>query len=285
MWAVEGHYDLLGTRFHVRVQDPAVGAGVERLLAPFRRGPCGVPGARRFSVVTATAAGGGPALYRDCSSVYLHDSTAMVVAALVAALNTAAVDGFTGLAVHAGAVALDGRVVAFPAASGEGKSTLAAACLLAGFDYVSDEALCLSLPDGAVVAYPKPLMLSSESRALLGGPGPAAPFPGASDEVALDPAALGAGPARGGLRLSDVVVLARRPGPAALEPLPPADAVTALLGMAFNHFKRPGESFRLVTSLARTVRAWRLGHDDPVAAGVLLRERLGPPGAVVSRGA
>ena len=63
---------------------------------------------------------------------------------LLALLNRTALAQCRSYAVHAGAVARSGAVTAFPAVSGAGKTTLTAACLRSGFDYVSDEALVLA---------------------------------------------------------------------------------------------------------------------------------------------
>ncbi len=60
--------------------------------------------------------------------------------------------------VHAGCVAIDGRALLLPGRSFSGKSTLVAALLEAGADYLSDEFAVLC-PDGRVLAYPRPIAL------------------------------------------------------------------------------------------------------------------------------
>ena len=276
MWATERYYSLLGTSFHVRAEDATVGDAVDRLLAPFGRGGAGVPGRRRYALVNGTDTGYGThALYRDCSAIVRRDSWAYVVAALVSEMNRGAVEAFEGFAVHAGVVAADGGAIAFPADSGDGKSTLTAACLQAGFEYVSDEALCIDYGTAAVVPYPKPLMLSAESEALVGNPSLTVPLEGDHVEAALLPEDLGSRAATGDLRLVDVVQLQRASGPPRLHELPAADVVGMLLGRSFNHYKHPREAFDLVTGLARECRAWRLEYDDPRAAAALMLDRLG----------
>lgn len=60
--------------------------------------------------------------------------------------------------VHAGCVAVDGRALVLPGRSFSGKSTLVAALLREGADYLSDEFAVLC-PDGTVLAYPRPISL------------------------------------------------------------------------------------------------------------------------------
>ncbi len=247
---------------------------LDRLLAPFRRTPCGVPGRRRYSLVASK--GGEPphhSVYRDCSIALRSESWAKLAEGVLAELNLQAIDGYREFAAHAGAVAMGDRVVAFPAASGDGKSTLTAACVGAGFAYVSDEALCVELASGRVVPYPKPIMLSERSRLLLGLPPPAGHLEG-GDEAAITPEELGSAPAEGKLRLTDVIRLVRAPGRPRLRPLPSAEAMATLLRMSFNHYKRPRESFELASRLARDSRSWALEYDDPRAAAELLHDRL-----------
>ncbi|MDQ3681079.1 MAG: hypothetical protein M3378_11185 [Actinomycetota bacterium] len=263
----------MGTAFFVQCDVASVGAAVDRLLHTFRRSSCGVPGRRRYSLVGGEP-GPGHALYRDCSVVLRHSSWGGVVAALLSELNLRAVDGFGHLAVHAGAVARDGRVLAFPAASGGGKSTLTAACLQAGFDYVSDEALCLDFATRSVLPYPRPVMLSEHSRSLLDVAEPPPPL-GGSDEAALLPEDLGSRTAHCELLLGDVVMLARADGPPRLRRLAAPEAMALLLRMSFNHYKRPRETFDLVAAVASRLRAWELEYDHPRPAAQLMWNRLG----------
>lgn len=62
------------------------------------------------------------------------------------------INGFFPL--HASAVSIAGRCVAFTADSGGGKSTLAAALSQQGFEHVCDDTLVLSSSDGGIVAVP-----------------------------------------------------------------------------------------------------------------------------------
>ncbi|MDQ1715499.1 MAG: hypothetical protein QOC60_1444, partial [Frankiaceae bacterium] len=81
---------------------------------------------------------------------------APALANIATRLNAAVIESCQPLTVHAGVVASPSGAIALPAVSGAGKSTLVAACLLAGLDYVSDEALHLGHGEygGHAVPYP-----------------------------------------------------------------------------------------------------------------------------------
>ena len=69
---------------------------------------------------------------------------------------------------HAGAVERDGRVMAITGISGQGKTTLTAALVRAGYGYVTDELVAIDPSTGGVEPYPKALDLDDEALALLG---------------------------------------------------------------------------------------------------------------------
>ena len=69
---------------------------------------------------------------------------------------------------HAGAVERDGRAIVVAGESGRGKSTLTAALVQAGFNYVTDELVLIDPLTAHVEPYPKALDLSAESHTLLG---------------------------------------------------------------------------------------------------------------------
>jgi hypothetical protein len=66
----------------------------------------------------------------------------------------AAIRGYEIL--HASAVCIDGRAVAFLGDSAAGKTSLATNMLLEGADFLADDALALEARDGVVVAHPGP---------------------------------------------------------------------------------------------------------------------------------
>jgi hypothetical protein len=191
---------------------------------------------------------------------------------LVADLNRNAVDQYKGFAAHSGVIAVNGRAIALPADSKGGKSTLTAAAVMTGFDYASDESLCLDLATGRVEPYPKPITLSAESCRLLDLEGPADDEHLA--ERAFIPEDLGGKTSSNSLELTDVVFSEHGHERASLTPLSASKIVAGLLKWSFNHYKQPAESFRVVTEIARTARAWRLTYGEPAEAVALLRREL-----------
>lgn len=71
--------------------------------------------------------------------------------------------------IHSGAARSPaGQTVVFPGVSGAGKSTLVGGLIQAGWDYLSDESVCLVSGVRSVIGFPKPLRLSASSCAVLG---------------------------------------------------------------------------------------------------------------------
>lgn len=236
----------------------AVGHYLRRLLAAFEAGkPKLIDAGVTFFVERADV--GGYELRGPHGVILESLSILEVVNGLLAELNRLAIGGLESLAVHAAVVGIGDEVMAFPAASGVGKSTMTAACLRSGFDYWSDEALILS-PEGRVKPYPRPIALSERSRRLLGlkteGEG----------EMPMTAADLGASLATGSGSLRHLVSLTRRPGPPNLVSRPRRLAVRAILDHAFNHYRQPEESFRLAVLAAGGCSHWELGYGDPLEA-------------------
>lgn len=71
------------------------------------------------------------------------------------------------LTVHAGVVSHDGRALIFPGDANAGKSTLVAALVHAGFQYLSDEAALIDLDDAIVHPYHRSVSLEPGSWPLL----------------------------------------------------------------------------------------------------------------------
>jgi len=191
------------------------------------------------------------------------------VEVVAAMLNALALDQCKAFAVHAGVVARAGRVVAYPATSGTGKSTLTAALLMQGWDYVSDEALVVDERTRLVRPYARPLALHAWTLARLGLP---AASPDLIERLVL-PDELGARAVTASLPLTDVVLLQR--GPAlSLLPARRGTVAAALLAQSFNHYRDPIASFRLVTELTPRLHVWDLTVGDPVEAATLLGRTL-----------
>lgn len=163
-------------------------------------------------------------------------------------------------------MAKDDQIIAFPADSGAGKTTLAAVAVQSGLSYLSDEALVLD-DDTSVIPYPKPMALSSWSFGLLGGRTEA-------EETLLIPPDLGGSFHGGGKPLSHVVIARYGHERATLNQRSASQAVTELLGKSFNHYKDPARAFQIATEVAREVDVWQLDYDDPREAINLLVDRI-----------
>jgi len=207
----------------------------------------------------------------DISDSGISDSERL--ARFAVAVNATALDRAPDFAVHSAVVASGDTAIAMPGTSGVGKSTLTAACLRAGFSYVSDEALCLHEPDGRVVPYPRPVALSPWSARAV-----EAPTPGinAGEELLFTAPDLGSRVATGELRLRHVVFLDRRPtGIPTLRETPRPLAVTRLLELSFNHYRRPASAVQLAATVIAEAAVWTLAYSDPLAAARLLWSDLG----------
>jgi hypothetical protein len=157
------------------------------------------------------------------------------------------------------------RIVAFPADSGQGKTTFTGALLTRGAGYLSDEALVFQR-DGTVVPYPKPLALSRWSCEALG-------LEQRGEETLATAGDFGAKVASGG-PLTDVVMTEFGSAETTIAQLPRSAAMSALLGHAFNHYKDPSHAFHLATKVASTSTVWSLRYQDPIDAATLLLETI-----------
>jgi hypothetical protein len=266
---------VLDLAVKIRCEAPPADDAIGRLLDVFRTLPLDPVGAHCRYDLRVDERG---EYTLDCDAIRLAFGAAWeeMASALVVDLNGRAIDSFHGFAVHAGVVARNEAVVAFPGESGAGKSTLTAACVAAGFAYVSDEALCIRNEGERVVAYPKPIALSPQGWAMIGSRVAARRGVDDGEKVMMSADQLGAcvADSRRGLRLAHVVALVRAGGAPRLTTLPRAHALASLLRMSFNHYKDPRRAFDLVSRLAADTQAWQLEYSDPRAAAELLRAQL-----------
>lgn len=277
--AHDGTWELLGTPFGIACTSDAVGAAVARLFQAFPGVDRPVDAAYRYLVVDGCGLHGNErCVHTAAGALDASGAVSDALSLLLTAVNRAAIDAFAGFAVHAGVLAAGSSAIAFPAPSGTGKTTLAAAGLRAGFDYVSDEALCVGPAAGQLVPYPRALALSPWSRQAV-GLGHVDGVELGDGETAVPVDVSGARVAAAPLRLAHVVNLVRAPGsgpgPCVLAPATRGEAMTWLIERSFNHYKRPAESFHVAAALARGAHAWRLAYGDPLEAAALLRDRLG----------
>jgi hypothetical protein len=268
---------VLGTPVRITCTSAPLAAAVDELFDAFPRATVAGDAGRRYVIVDGCEPHGNERCgHTEDGAVDVSGPPGVALAWLLTTVNHAALDGTGCLAIHAGVLAWGRSVIAFPAPSGTGKTTLTAAGLLAGFAYVSDEALCIE-PPGEILPYPRALALSSWSRGALGLDATAAIMLD-DDEAAIPPGRLGAAVPHPPLVVDHIVELVRRPqgrpNACILAPAGRADAMTWLLQRSFNHYKRPDEAFRLAGDVARGASAWRLEYGDPLEAAALLRDRL-----------
>jgi hypothetical protein len=276
-WVGDQVYDLLGTAFRIRSDDAAAAERVAELFAPFRTPEdVGVPPENVYHLLAQVEDGATTArgLRRGAEMLFSTPGWPRLLDRLMSELNRTALEGFDGLASHAGVVALGERAIAFPAPSGGGKSTLAAACVRAGFQYVSDEALCFDLGTRKVIPYPKPCGLKAESRETLDIGGSDPTFVSEGHEALLTAEDLGGRAVSRELQLHDVVLAHRGDGRARLDSVSSAEAVAGVLKYSFNHYKHPEESFRVMVDIAGRCRGWRLAYRESTQAASMLLEAL-----------
>ena len=283
MWVADQYYSILGTPMMVRFEFDEPVEGVAELLAPFAVSErIAVRPRHRFSLVTGAHKGeqhaGHVLVYRDCSRIARAATLRSAVAHLLAAINRTAIELCEPFAVHAGVVARGGSGIAVPVDSMGGKSTLTAGLVLRGFDYVSDEALCLEA-DGSVVPYPKPLGLSAWSMGALGLTDLDVPFPkGAAEtsgEVLVPHPNLGGRAPEGSVALEHLVLPEFGHDHASLDPVPASEGMATLLAMSFNHYRHGADAFHLTAAVANRANTWKLQYGDPLEAADLIAERLG----------
>ncbi len=267
-WATDLSVEVLGVGCRVRSTDLELGRTLGELLHVFPKT------SRRADVTLSVIIERDRYQVFDRGMVRIGDGDRdRALMTVMRVVNSEAINRSAFFSIHAGAVARDGRVVAFPGPSGTGKSTFAAACLGVGFDYVSDEALAIDPATKAVIPYPKPLWLSKKARTLVGMGEPQYRVRRRFKSPVL-PSELGAAPAEPPLRTSDVIILYDADGPAKLEPLDPNVIAKELLRGAFRRYERAEPWFRLVADLSRTTRGWRLSYHDPTEAAALFAASL-----------
>ena len=196
------------------------------------------------------------------------------VSTLAAKLNLMAVAGSMGrVLLHAGAVERDGRAIVVAGESGRGKSTLTAALVQAGFNYLTDELVLIDPDTARVEPYPKALDLSEESHTLLSlGDRAGSGFKGR-----VSPGALGSSSEGGELSLLVLLAAPDGPGEDGVRSLAPVDALVELLRSTF------AETFILPDALDTLARLCtdHAGHQPRPHAPRRRRRRRkpGPPRA------
>lgn len=193
---------------------------------------------------------------------------------LVGVINEYARCASTCLSLHAGAVrSPTGRVVVLPGEPDSGKSTLVGAFILAGWDYLGDEAIGIRENSLVTVAFPKRLALDELSQRFLETCGsdqratvPQDEAPDPDGVLDLDPASLRSDVAclTGDVAPVNLIVFARF-DPGVDSSMVRLDSIKTLNGLAKNsqNLSHCGEiGLRTLCGLAERVPGHRLLHRD-----------------------
>jgi hypothetical protein len=153
-------YRLLTTKFRVRFTSEAQFALLHPVLAHLE-----APEGERACCFDLLACGPGTLLYRDLSPIdACADAERLVPTVYNAMWMTALKACPFFLNIHAGVVGAGESCILLPAPQGSGKSTLTAALVHAGFEYLSDEVALLS-GDLAVPAFPQAICVKESGIA------------------------------------------------------------------------------------------------------------------------
>ena len=118
----------MGTVFRVLTQDARLADRVDRLLGDFEATES--PARAAHIIHLSGAPEESHALYQGCARLESQDAGEDLLPTLVGVVNYAVIDRCPYFSAHAAVGAGGKRVVALPADSGQGKSTLAAAAYL-----------------------------------------------------------------------------------------------------------------------------------------------------------
>jgi hypothetical protein len=186
------------------------------------------------------------------------------------------------LVLHAGAVTLRGSALLLPGPSGAGKSTLTAALVARGFRYLSDEAAAVDPVSLEIEPYPKPLMLSADSLAMLGRRDASGDAGGVKQVVAS--AALRAGAVGRPAPARFLVFPVYEAGATStLTPMSRAEALVEMAGCSFNFVEHGGEWMPLLHRVVAGCWCGRLSIGDLEVATELLLELLNGEGGIQQR--
>jgi hypothetical protein len=260
-----GKYRAFGFSFEVDLEAAdveALGPTISRALEGLRVDPAEGPTAEHKYRLTRVDRGDDQALLRierDGEQIAGPVPAAVGLVSLVSDLNQRAVESRPDrLTVHAGAVTLGRRGLVLPAPSRSGKSTLTAALVASGCDYLSDEAVSIDFSSLLMEPYRKPLSLSPRSQNALGywdtAEGPAEMVP-ASD---LRPDPWGEAAAPGMLVYPSYGI-----GQATtIVPISRAEALIELANNSFNFVEHGGEWLPGLLRIVMACSCWRLVTAD-----------------------
>jgi hypothetical protein len=263
-----GTFDALGHRFAVACDDPEVVALLERAYAPL--------------AVEATPAGWYEITRRGDRCDLTWNDRVVVHADRI----SAALDGLHGdvsrraiaaadedLVLHAGCVALDDEAIVVSGAPAGDRSTLVAALVEQGCEYLTDEVVPVELVRGHVRPFPRPLGLADHSTDLQPEVTVLRTPPERTRERIVMFPCPSATRKRAPLRVATVVFPERdASGVTLLERVRDGDAIVRLAEHAFNFPSHERIAIDTLTSVMRGAEAFVLLGDDPRAAASVIVE-------------
>lgn len=170
---------------------------------------------------------------------------------------------------HAAVLERDGRALVLPAPPGSGKSTLTAALAHRGWRLLSDELALLDAGSGLLYGMARPVNLKNRAIDLMRAFAPDAVMTDPVPDTLKGTLSLMKAPGdaiarvREGARPTWVVVPRYEPGsPAALEPLPKAQAHVLLADQAFNYDIHGVAGFQATADLVDRTACWAFSYTD-----------------------
>jgi hypothetical protein len=202
-------------------------------------------------------------LVLDGSSVNRSGSPGNMLDWIVSDVTAAAMRSPVDAAlVHASSATRRGSAVVMPAPPEHGKTTTIAGLVRAGWDFLTDETAVISFEDGLVHPFPRPLMISPASMAVL--PGLKGRLPEAYEtfrhfDYHVAPDDLRPGCLSGPAPARFVVFPSYGDGsPTQLTPIPRAEALTELLKSCFNLPRVSGRGVEALAGVVRGAACYRL---------------------------
>lgn len=270
--AFAGTYQALGFNFDVRISAPLADDLVPLVRSAFEGLAVSRPANHRYVLTAATGDGRDMVIIqRDGTSLGSPVRIDDLFVALTTDLNACAIASRPSrLILHSGAVSIRGRAILLPGISGAGKTTLTAALLSVGCDYLTDEAASVDLDTLMVEPYAKPLSLDRSSCNAL-------------DIDASEWTGRGVVPPSFFHRLNPptaakaaVIVFPRfEPGVrSSMKPLTRAEALVELANNSFNFVHHGSEWLDGMARLVRSCTCWRfITGDVRDAARILVSPR------------
>ncbi len=248
--------------FGIRSEDAEAAEFVARALAPFRAE--GTP-ATWYSI---SAQNDRREVQLDGQQI-LSPRRQHVVPVLLWHLNQRVMlETESYVTVHAAVAGIGGSAVIIPGEADAGKSTLVAALVLAGFDYLSDEAALLDLGAAQVAPYRRWMSLEAGSWPLLPSlrPAPSAAYD-QRDQWVLPADDLPGSTAPGVHRPAAILFPKIAPGtPAELRPISRSSAVRRMARHATNLGALGAPGFEAIVHVVEASSCWELALDGVEAA-------------------